>query len=333
MTRFRHIFTAFPLYHCLYAMGLLMLPTVALPDTDEDWIDPDVEFNIDGAHKGASDLLNSFASQIDNYFAENVTSDEINNTSATLRFDAADPANGDPSLRAKIKLRLVLPRSEQRIRLLFDVDDDDLDGEARSRVQNLSENIEDQNLALALRFMRTASEKIRFNVDLGARRHDSRIQSFGRLRVRFEDNNSPMDWSYGINNDFRQYYSSGYLNRLRFDFWSNTSEDSSTVFRTSTGFEWKEDTPGSKINQTVGFYSQINSKSLIAFEVLANYRTSPDMMQSHYEGHQFRIRYRRNAFRPWFHFELWPGVSWLTENENVPELEGLLRMEIQFGQY
>ena len=310
----------------------LLSSTDTRAEPDDEWYTPDVEFNIDGAHKGASELLNSFASQIDNYFAEDVASDEINSTSATLRLDAANPANGNPSLSAKIKLRLVLPRSEQRVRLLFDVDDEDLDADTRSNVQSLSENTEDQNLALALRFMRTASEKIRFNVDLGARRYDSRFQSFGRLRVRVEDKN-PTGWSFGMNNDFRQYYSSGYLNRLRFDFWSNTDQKSSTVFRTSTGFEWKEDTPGAKINQTVGFYSQINPRSLIAFEVLAGYRTSPEDITSHYEGHHFRIRYRRNAFRPWFHFELWPGVSWLTENDHVAELEGLIRMEVQFGQF
>ena len=227
-------------------------------------------------------------------------------------------------------MRLVLPRSEQRIRLLFDVDDDD-NGEPGSEVRALSENVEDENLALALRFIREANEKLKFNVDVGARRFDSRIQGFARLRASSEDNR-PEGWSYKFSNDLRQFYSSGYVNRTRMDFWKSLTDPESAVFRSSTGFEWRRRTDGANITQTVGIYDQPDPKTLLAFEALAAYRTSPDPGDSHYEGHQFRVRYRRNAFRPWFHYEFWPGVAWLTENNMSPKLTALFRVEVGFGQ-
>ena len=319
-------------------MGLVSVNVQAAEDSlfnikaeEEALQDAEIKFNVDTAHKEASDILNVFASQIDSFFAEEVASDRINKTKATLRFDLANDANDDFQFKAKFKVRLVLPRSEQRLRLLLDVDDDS-DDENRSSVQSLAESAEEQNVALALRFLREANERINYNIDLGARRFESTFQGFARLKASLKENNDE-GWSYKIENNLRQFFSSGYVNELRFDLWRNVRPQSSTVFRASTSFDWRKSIPGASIGQTFGVYKQLSSKSLIAYELLAAYRTSPDELQSHYEGHRFRVRYRRQAFRPWFHFELWPGVSWLTEQNNDAKLEGLVRAEIGIGKF
>jgi len=290
-----------------------------------------VSMAIDGVHRDASNLLNGFASQLDNYFAEENSTDSINKTSATIRLDFADPGDEDFSLKAKLKLRLVLPRSEQRVRLLFDVDED-IDDDTRSSIQTLSESDDDRSLALALQFIRRAREQISFNADLGVRRYEKKFQGFARLRVVAEQD-QPAGWSYKISNDLRQYFSSGYLNRISLDFWRSISDPTTTVFRTSTNFEWRKNTAGTEIDQSVGLYRKLNDNSLLALEALAGYNTAPDESNNYYEGHQLRVRYRRNAFRPWFHFEVWPSVSWLKENDNKPKIGGLIRMEVSFGQY
>ncbi len=289
---------------------------------------------IDSAHKEASKLLNGFASQIDNYFAEEIDTDEANDTSATIRFDFADPSHGDISANAKLKLRLVLPRSQRRVRLLLDVDDEDINDNSRSSsAQSLSSTDDDRSLALALRFIRKVREGMSVNIDIGARRHEQKFQTFARLRTAAE-NRSENGWSSKINNDLRQYYSSGYWNRLNIDFWRYTREGSSTVFRTSTSFKWQRNDAGARIDQTVGIYKELSRESLLAFEALAAYNTSPaDESENHYAGHQLRLRYRRNAFRPWFHFEVWPSISWLSGDDSDPKIGGLIRTEVRFGNY
>lgn len=293
---------------------------------------PEMAEMIDKAHQSASALLNNFASQIDDVFADDVTSTEINNTRATLRFDFTDPADDSFSLSGKLKLRLVLPRSEQRFRLLLDVDDEDNNEDTRPSAQNLSDSIDDQNLSLALRFIRNTGKNLDFNFDLGARRFEQRVQGFARVKVSAK-HIDPAGWSYDINNDLRQFFSSGYLDRLQFDFWRTLHPETSTVFRTSTSLEWRRNVDGAQINQTMGLYRELNASALIAYELLAGYQTSPAENENHYGGHQFRIRYRRNIWRPWFHFELWPGISWLTENDNQARLEGLVRVEVGLGKF
>ena len=289
---------------------------------------PDVSARIDSAHSNASNLLHDFASQLDNFFGEEVTDYVDNKTRATVRLDFSDPANDDFSTSAKLKLRLVLPRSKQRIRLLLDVDEK----EATDTVESLSDENDDQEYSLAFRFIRNATENTRFNIDLGARRFDQRLQTFARLKVSTSLSRED-GWSFKFKNDFRQYYSSGYANRTSLDFWHSLSEDNSMIFRSSTSLNLERIQSGAEIDQRFGVYKDLKYKSLLAFELLAGYNTSPEEGAQRYEGHTARIRYRKNLFRPWFHYEIWPSVSWLTEDDDRPKVGILTRLEVQFGKH
>ena len=292
----------------------------------------DVKDAIDSIHTRASSLLNGFASQIDSYFAEDTIPKEINDTNATVRFDASDSGTGDFSTRTRFKLRLVLPRTEQRLRLLLDVDDEDASDDTRSTVEELSDPEEDRNLSLALRFIRQLRTDTSINADIGARRFEQRIQSFARLRFASESEKDDA-WSFKFINDLRFFQSSGFVNRLSIDFWRPLGLDSDTVFRTSTSVDWRRSVDGARVDQTIGLYKELRYGSLLAFEALTGLNTSTNEdIEDHFDGLQLQIRYRKNMFRPWFHFEVWPGVNFLSENNNEPRFSGLVRMEVQLGE-
>ena len=317
------------------SVACLILPTalraqIQLPDQ------PSINFVVkekprtfgDQMHQGVSELLNDFASELDSFFAAGVSGERVNPTRATVRLDFSNPPNSSFTTKTKFKLRLVLPRSEQRFRLLLDIDDEDDDSNAS--VENPSPEETDEAVSLAFRFIRNATSNTRFNVDVGARRFDQRFQSFARLRVS-NKHRSVDGWSFDLKNDLRFYAISGYSNRLTFDFWRTIEFNESAIFRSSSSINWEDIQDGAQIDQTIGYYNQLKHNSLLAIEVLAGYSTSPEEGSSHYDGHTFRIRYRKNIFRPWLHFELWPSVSWLTEDEGGAVLGGLIRTEVQFG--
>lgn len=292
----------------------------------------DVRDAIDAMHAGAGNLLNGFASQIDRYFAEDVIPKKINDTTATVRFDASDSGTGDLSARTRLKLRLVLPRTEQRLRLLLDVDDEDSNDDTRSTVEELSDPEEDRDLSLALRFIRQIRTDTEFKADIGARRFEQRLQSFVRLRVDSELERED-GWSFKFINDLRFFQTSSYVNRLSFDFWRPLGRESLNIFRTSTSFDWRRSINGARIDQTIGVYRELKYGSLLAFEALTGLNTSTNGdIENHFDGLQLQIRYRKNLFRPWFHFEVWPGINFLPENDNEPQFSGLLRVEVQLGE-
>jgi len=315
-------------------IACLILPTVLqaqirLPDLPDEPVREKKRLTFgDQVHEGASELLNDFASELDNFFAADITSDVTNSTRATVRLDFSNPPNSAFSTKAKFKLRLVLPRSEQRFRVLLDVDDEDDDSNAS--VENPSAEETDETVSFAFRFIRNATKNTRFNIDVGARRFDQRFQTFARLRVSNKFFNED-GWSVNLKNDLRFYAASGYANRTTLNFWRTLKFNESAIFRSSSSINWEDVQDGARIDQTIGYYNQLKHNSLLAFEVLAGYSTSPEEGASHYDGHTMRIRYRKNIFRPWFHYELWPSVSWLTENEGSAVLGGLIRTEVQFG--
>ena len=287
---------------------------------------PDVIAGIDNAHYNASELIYDFASQLDDFLADEVTGEIENNSSATVRTDFSNPSDDNFSTSSKLKLRLVLPRSKQRVRLLLDIDETENDDPAEA----LTNDDTDQALSLAFRFIRNATERTRYNIDVGARRFDQRFQTFARLRVSTKFQNDD-DWSFQLKNDLRHYYTSGYTNLTSFDFWHPLNEDNSTLFKSSTNFNWERIQSGTEIDQRFGVYKNLQHSSLLALEFLADYNTSPEDDNSQYEGHSVRIRFRKNAFRPWFHYELWPSISWLAENDRELRFGGLVRFEVEFG--
>ena len=287
---------------------------------------PDVVASIDNVHSNASELIYDFASQVDNFLGDEIDEEISNNSSATVRMEFSNPSDDDFSTSSKLKLRLVLPRSKQRLRLLLDIDET----ENENPTEALTEDDTNQAVSLAFRFIRNASENTRFNIDVGARRFDQRLQGFARLRVDTKFQNDE-GWSFQLKNDLRHYYISGYTNLTSLNFWRSINNDHSIFFRVSTNFNWERIQSGTQIDQRVGVYKNLRRQSFIALELLGEYNTSPEENESRYDGHTARIRYRKNAFRPWFHYELWPSISWLAENDRELRFGGLVRFEVEFG--
>jgi len=86
---------------------------------------PEVTSSIDNAHNRASSMLESFASELDNFFGEELETAEINKTRATVRTDVSNLGDDGFSTSARLKLRMVLPKTQRRVKLLFDVDERD----------------------------------------------------------------------------------------------------------------------------------------------------------------------------------------------------------------
>ena len=91
MTRLRHSLALRQHFHTATAVCLLSLCGNAAADANDNTSDDETaelrsktEFMIDDAHSTASELLNSFASQIDDYFADDVTTEAVSYTHLTL---------------------------------------------------------------------------------------------------------------------------------------------------------------------------------------------------------------------------------------------------------
>lgn len=284
----------------------------------------------EGAQRVTHNGFNRFVVQVDDFFGSADATDEENTSWGRIRLGVLKPPGESLEFKSRLKIRLVLPQTESRLRLLFSTEDTDITGsERRGSIDNES----DKDAALALRFVRSLSDKLRLKFDIGVRSRDSKIQIFGRISAS-NSRKFASGWEYQISNNFFLFSASGFENRFRVDIRKPIFEASNVFFRSSLSIEARNGFRGASVSEVAGFYAELSPKEAIAFEGLFSFVTSrDDEFDTRYLGTEFRIRYRRNVWRPWFYYEIWPTASILAATDRELEFGGLLRAEILFGKF
>lgn len=306
-------------------------PAPSVPDADDadgGGVLASVGGLVERAQQGASARFDAFMFELDDFFAGDLQSDEPNTSYARLRLDAKKPALDNFELDPSIKLRVVLPRSEQRLRLLLDAGDD---REANESEIASESPLDEQSLSLALRFVRRARTSGRLDFDLGARQREGLLQLYGRINAEYRDDLGKRG-SLRLGNRYYYYARSGFENRLRLDLTRTLDVSRSRFLRSSTTADWRRGRQGASLGQVLGAYADLGERAAIAVEALAAYDTSLNGdVTDRYRGHELRVRYRQNVWRPWLFYEFWPAVAWPAERGYRRTWNGLLRLEITIG--
>lgn len=295
-----------------------------------------VEDFVDDTQRQASERLIDFVSSVDGFIGSGVESEVGNESWARIRLEASQPGDEELEFDAKVKLRVVLPQSERRFRLLFSSDDEEEEGTViRGDDAITSEQIDssagDENASLALRFIRTARDTGSVNFDVGVRQTEGAVQLFGRVNASAEGE-MVRRWTGKVSNSYYYYSKSGYRNSLRLSAIRPIVHSRNFFFQVSTGFSWRKERKGANIGQSAGFYAEPSERTAIAFEALAAYSTSLNGSQSaRFGGTELRVRWRHNVWRPWFHYEVWPSLAWPSSNGYERVWGGLLRVEATIG--
>jgi len=280
----------------------------------------------------ASEGFVGFVSSVDGYFGQDDETENSNESWARIRLDGVKSGGEDFELKPKVKVRIKLPQSEERFRLLLSSEDEEVStvsadgGSRRTRLDSSG----DQDVSLALRFIRTAKDTTKVNLDIGLRRRQGLYQVFGRINAAIEGE-MVRYWTGRISNSFYYYARTGYENRLRFNVSRPLARKRNVWFRTSTAFDWQRGRKGAAIGQSIGFYGDLGERTAIALEALAGYSTAVIDDAKRYSGTEIRIRFRQSIWRPWFFYEVWPSVSWPATTDYDQVYGGLLRVEVLLG--
>jgi len=290
---------------------------------------------VDGAQRQASESFNNFMIRVDDFFGDASANENVvsNKSWARIRLDAKKPAGEKIDVKPSLKLRVVLPQTERRFKLLFSTEEGDTEivgenvGSARS-----SANSDNQNASFAIRFIRTARSKAKLNLDLGLRQRDSDLQYFTRVNMALRRDFGDY-WTTGLANSYYYYNKSGFENKLSLSFQRARFFQESIIFRSFTEFNWRKGRRGAVIGETLGLYTQYGERKSLAFELLVGYHTARnDGLEDRFRGHEFRFRWRHNIWRPWFYYEFWPSIAWPATNQYEQSYGVLLRVEMVIGQ-
>lgn len=286
---------------------------------------------VDDAQAAASERFGNFMGQVDGFFSRAGTNDDAvsNESWARIRLDGVRANGEDFEFDPSFKLRAVLPRTERKLKLLISTEDDENQDTGDGQQAPAGSN---QNASLALRFIRSARENSDVNVDVGVRQRDGDVQYFGRLNTRYTFEAGD-DWTVNVGNSYYHYSKSGFEDRLSFDFRRRFFDRDNLFFRTYTDFYWEKGKKGALIGHTTGLYWQLGRRRSLALEGLASYHTAlnPEVTDR-FNGHEFRIRWRHNVWRPWLFYEVWPSVAWPSITRYSRANGILVRIEVVIGQ-
>lgn len=296
--------------------------------------DAEVGF-VDRTHSLVSERFNNFIYQIDDTLGGGEPVSKTPQSSARVRIDFSKRGNDSTSLKGTIRVRAVLPRSEKRLRLLIE-SEEDLKPEGDSLPDSDSEG-----LSFALRFIRSARDNGYLNFDLGARWRDSQAQLFGRANLAFDyfhgstkGDDSTLGFHSKFTNSLFHFSASGFENRFRYDLSKVLDERDSLLLRASTDVLWSDSRNGTLFTETLGLYTDIDEKRALAFELRASYSTRLNGDETeHYRGSEVRFRFRHNIWRKWLYYEFWPSITWFAEDDYRQTFQGLFRVETVIGKF
>jgi len=269
--------------------------------------------------------------RVDSFFVDSEhTTFEDRKTRVRLRLETDYLEHHGWEVSPKIKLNLVLPGLNERLRLVMN-DDQGPDGDQAA-------SAEDEN-DLALRWIGRQSTALGYSFDLGLRLKSGNLDPFARVNVGTEYELSPK-WVGQTTNRLYYYSQSGWRNDFRQYFNRGLSDD--LLLRSRTRIQYyQENDYNPYFEQKFTLFQSISDRSKLAYEVLYRKEASEDSPfdedeiliepQNSYVHYLARVRYRQQFWQPWFYFELWPTVAWPEERDYETTLAFRIRLEVNLG--
>lgn len=285
---------------------------------------------VDEVHNNVSRRFSDFVGQVDEFFGEDLELDQVNKSWFRVRLDARSLEDDDPEFKGNIKLKLVLPSTEKRLRLLLSTEEEDTRDPDSRPGSRPATNDDNGNVSLALRFLRDIREDSGLRFDIGARVRDKRAQTFARIGA-FIRRPLTQEWQATLSNNAVYYDQSGFEDQLTLKFERYLDSNRQLLLLNSTQFAWSEGNKGAGISQQVGLYRQLSDAASVAVEFQVTALTAPDRGEKRFRGGELRFRLRQNIWRPWFFYELTPSLSWPAEEDYRALYGGLIRIEVIFG--
>lgn len=277
----------------------------------------------DGMHEYVSGGLESAAQSVDLFFAEDNVFEESTKSYIRMGLDSVWRENEGVGFKGKVKLKIDLPNTKKRLRLLIESE-----GE-RGGTENLEDRPEDaaqgNDYSVAVEKEVSALKLWNVRPSLGIRVHTP-LNPFVRIRsYRYFPAGS---WVIRVSSGAAWFDSRGYDIYGALEFDHELSE--SLLFRYSHLYSWREDEMFRRYSQGVSLFQQIDEKQRIAYQIIGH---ADDEYEEGWRARRYDVlaRYRRNLYKKWLFGEIIPQWTYWKESgfNSTPAI--IFRLEVVFG--
>lgn len=273
----------------------------------------------DARHLYYSTRLASAIERLDRFFGDDRLVEDNRQSSLLLGVGLRYEGDEGASLVSDIRLRMVMPRLEERLQIVLDdiVEVDDPQNE-----QSIIDAVRETRPDAALRYIFPESEKIRLSVDAGVRT-GSPYQVFGRGRWRLT---LPVScWETRLSETVYWLTDDGW--RLTTDV-RLTRPVGKWYFRSSSSMTWEEIRSGVTLKQTLAMSYELSKRRAYRLYTSAAWPETPHTSEATYT---VGAVYRQRIHRDWLFMELTSAVEFPQADDFEPNPIAGITMEILFG--
>jgi hypothetical protein len=278
--------------------------------------------SVDALHASISSRVESTARRIDSFFADDRFYADATKSYARLSVQSTWENGEDTESEARVRARIDLPGTRQRLRLFVEGGEpDEGEGTASDSVTDaLDDN--DYNIGLEAQLRNTGQWDLRPGLGVKA---SSSPDPFVRVRaVRYEQLDQ---WLMRFSAGAAEFVNDGTEVQTRMDFDRKLKPD--WLFRSTSRARYRDSKDRIDFLQQLTVFQKFNSRVGLAYDLGVRADDDPDWEVDQYFA---QLRARVRAHKKWLFVEFKPQVVFREEDDYDPSYLFSLRADIVFGE-
>lgn len=262
---------------------------------------------------GVSESLDSFF--IERFFGDKILDDNTQGSRAIISLHTRREIGGEVEYFFDGRVKLVLPHTSDRLKLLISSDDDSEYSVERDPIKN----IENASYSTALRLILSESHRWATDLDVGAT-WDAPPDPY--VRLRFRRRLQIGQWHTQFTQSFYHYA----LDKSgeKTDIYGDYNLSGSKLLRLSTTAKYKRKDGYFNVDYGISLYHRLKNKAVLSYVLGASGDTEKDAVFKHYYA---GVRFRRLIYKDWIFAEIFSSQEWDLDNDFRRQAVVMFRIE------
>ncbi|MES1943761.1 hypothetical protein PC39_06589 [Salinisphaera sp. PC39] len=281
---------------------------------------------LNAPHAWFSRRVGNLSRQIDSYFGSSDVYDEVSGSYVEIELEQQFAEAGDNETGADFRVKVDLPRTEHRFKLLLESAAAELDprsdGPANARREG--EDDDASGLFAGLRRVFTETAGFQLSTDAGIKVRTP-PEAFARARARRAW--SLGDWRLRFKETLYWFDADGAGQTAEVDL--DRRLDERFALRASTRYRWLDETDEWTLGHGVALYQILDARNSLAYEIGMEAVSRPVLRSERY---RVGVRFRRRVHQDWMFLSVVPDVIWQRQEGFRAEPGLSLQLEMLFGE-
>ncbi|MDR9436097.1 MAG: hypothetical protein RI563_04430 [Thiohalophilus sp.] len=265
--------------------------------------------------------LTGMTTYMDEFFAEERVFYDKTGSYVRITADTIFDENGEVGYAGDIKLKLRLPRTEEKLKLTFESDpEEQRDSLDRTLEESPEQAARERDYYGGIQATLGDERKWRFKPSIGVK-FDKPIDIF--LRLRMDRSYKTGDWLFRPSQTFYTFKEKGFGSDTAFELDHSLTDN--LLFRSSSFLRYQDENDYFEPSQVFSLVHSLSERRGMAYQIGVYGVSEPTWQATDYLA---QLRYRQRIHSHYLFVELIPKAVYRRENNFEPEHSFTLRLEM-----